>query len=74
MASDRLSDSELRAWQALLHTYHQVIRTLDRELREGHGLPLAAYDVLLRLARAPGRSTTSTANGFPSRASHPSRA
>jgi len=56
VASDRLSDSELRAWQALLHTYHQVIRTLDRELREGHGLPLAAYDVLLRLARAPGRS------------------
>lgn len=49
----RLTDTEMRAWQGLLHGYHQVIRTLDRELREGHGLSLAAYDVLLRLARGP---------------------
>ena len=46
----------MRAWQALLHSYHQVIRKLDRELRQEHDLPLAAYDVLLRLARAPGRA------------------
>lgn len=46
----------MRAWQALLHAYHQVIRTLDRELREEHDLPLAAYDALLRLARAPDRA------------------
>jgi len=46
----------MRAWQALLHTHHHVVRTLDSELRHQHGLPLAAYDVLLRLARAPGRS------------------
>jgi DNA-binding MarR family transcriptional regulator len=50
-----LSETELRAWQALLHAHHQVIRKLDAELREEHGLPLNAYDVLLRLARAPGR-------------------
>lgn len=48
------------AWQALLHTYHQVIRTLDRELRQEHDLPLAAYDVLLRLARAPNRALRMT--------------
>lgn len=46
----------MRAWQALLHAHHLVIRRLDRELRDEHDLPLAAYDVLLRLARAPGRA------------------
>jgi DNA-binding MarR family transcriptional regulator len=55
-----LSETELRAWQALLHAHHQVIRKLDAELREEHGLPLNAYDVLLRLARAPGRSLRMT--------------
>jgi DNA-binding MarR family transcriptional regulator len=50
----------MRAWQALLHAYHQVIRTLDRELREEHDLPLAAYDVLLRLVGAPERALRMT--------------
>jgi len=50
-----LSDTELRAWQALLHAHQQVTRKLDAELQQEHGLPLNAYDVLLRLARAPGR-------------------
>ena len=52
----RLNTNELRAWQALLHAHHDVTRKLDAELREEHGLSLAAYDVLLRLARAPDRS------------------
>jgi DNA-binding MarR family transcriptional regulator len=56
VTSSKLTDTEMRAWQALLHTYHQVIRKLDRELREEHDLPLAAYDVLLRLTRAPSRA------------------
>jgi DNA-binding MarR family transcriptional regulator len=56
----RLNETEMRAWQALLHAYHDVIRTLDRELREEHDLPLAAYDVLLRLARSPGRALRMT--------------
>jgi DNA-binding MarR family transcriptional regulator len=56
VAAGRLTETEMRAWQALLHSYHQVIRKLDRELRDEHDLPLAAYDVLLRLARAPGRA------------------
>jgi DNA-binding MarR family transcriptional regulator len=54
VAAGGLTETEMRAWQALLHSYHQVIRKLDRELRQEHDLPLAAYDVLLRLARAPG--------------------
>lgn len=52
----RLSETELRAWQALLHAHHQVISRLDADLRREHDLTFGAYDVLLRLARAPGRS------------------
>jgi DNA-binding MarR family transcriptional regulator len=60
VAIGRLTETEMRAWQALFHAYHQVIRKLDRELREEHDLPLAAYDVLLRLARAPERAMRMT--------------
>jgi DNA-binding MarR family transcriptional regulator len=55
-----LNDAELRAWQALLHAHHEVTRTLEGELREEHGLSLADYDVLLRLARAPNGSLRMT--------------
>ena len=55
-----LSGAELRAWQGLLHAHEQVTRRLDAELRAEHGLSLADYDVLLRLARAPGRSLRMT--------------
>ena len=50
-----LDDRELRVWQALLHAHHDVVERLDAELREEHGLTFGSYDVLLRLARAPGR-------------------
>ncbi len=51
----KLSDHELRAWQALLHAHYEVTRRLDAELREEHGLSLGDYDVLLRLVNAPDR-------------------
>jgi DNA-binding MarR family transcriptional regulator len=50
----------MRAWQALLHGHQQVTRTLDAELRAEHGVSIADYDVLLRLARAPGRALRMT--------------
>jgi DNA-binding MarR family transcriptional regulator len=56
VVATRLSDTELRAWQGLLHAHHDVTERLDADLREEHGLSFGAYDVLLRLARAPGRS------------------
>jgi len=56
----RLGEFELRAWQALLHSHHDVTRRLDAELREEHGLSLGSYDVLVRLARAPERSLRMT--------------
>jgi DNA-binding MarR family transcriptional regulator len=49
-----LSETELHAWQALLHAHHMVTRTLDGELQAKHGLSFGEYDVLLRLARAQG--------------------
>lgn len=51
---------ELRAWQALLHAHHDLTRKLDAELRAEHGLSFGAYDVLLRLARAPEQSLNMT--------------
>jgi DNA-binding MarR family transcriptional regulator len=56
MASTRLDELELRAWQSLLHAHHDVVGRLDAELREHHGITFSEYDVLLRLARAPERA------------------
>lgn len=56
MATAKLTETELRAWQALLHAHHDVTDRLDADLREQHGLTFSEYDVLLRLARAPDRS------------------
>src|SRR5919201_3050467 len=55
-----LSDVELRAWQSLLHAHDQLIRALDAELRTEHGISMADYDVMLRLARAPNRTLRMT--------------
>jgi len=55
-----LSEQELRAWQALLHAHHDVTRRLDAELRAEHGISFDAYDVLLRLARAPNHALRMT--------------
>lgn len=60
VAAQRLSDAEMRAWQALLHAHHQVTAMLDRELQEEHQLSFSEYDVLLRLARAPDRALRMT--------------
>lgn len=58
MASTRLDELELRAWQSLLHAHHGVVGRLDTELRGRHGITFSEYDVLLRLARAPERALT----------------
>ena len=58
--SFNLSDTEMDAWQALLHAHHQITRVLDAELRAAHDLTWAEYDVLLRLAKATGRTLTMT--------------
>src|SRR3712207_2199944 len=44
---------ELSAWTGFLRTYATVVRELDEELTERHGLPLSSYDVLVQLSGAP---------------------
>lgn len=55
-----LTETELRAWQALLHAHHDLVQRLDLELREEHGITFAEYDVLLRLARVSGAALRMT--------------
>src|SRR4051812_38263090 len=48
-----LSELELDAWRGFLRTYTTLVRDLDEELTERHGLPLSSYDVLVQLDEAP---------------------
>jgi DNA-binding MarR family transcriptional regulator len=56
----KLTDAELRAWQALLHAHQDVVRRLDAELRAEHGIAFGDYDILRRLARAPDHTLNMT--------------
>jgi DNA-binding MarR family transcriptional regulator len=53
--SERLTDRELAAWRGLLRVHAGLIKHLDAELEESHGLPLSSYEVLLHLESAPER-------------------
>jgi DNA-binding MarR family transcriptional regulator len=48
-----LSDLELSAWAGFLRAHATLVRELDEELTERHGLPLSSYDVLAQLEAAP---------------------
>jgi DNA-binding MarR family transcriptional regulator len=50
---DRLTDRELAAWRGLLRVHAGLIKRLDAELEEAHGLPLSSYEVLVNLDGAP---------------------
>ncbi len=54
-ASARFNPTELGAWRGFLRAHAELVRDLDAELRERHGLPLAWYDVLVVLDDAPRR-------------------
>src|SRR5687768_7476012 len=49
----QLNARELAAWRGFLRVHASLVRDLDRELEEAHGLPLSHYEVLLHLANAP---------------------
>ena len=42
------------AWSGFLRTHAALVRKLDAELEEAHGLPLSSFEVLLHLSWAPG--------------------
>src|SRR6516165_5239257 len=49
-----LSAEEMRAWQAFLAAGALLDRRLDQQLRQESGLSHAQYEILVRLAAAPG--------------------
>ena len=51
-STDRLSETELRAWRGLLRTHALLSKALDAQLEAEHDLPLTSYEVLVRLADA----------------------
>ena len=50
-----LTGTELGAWRGLLRVHAALVRELDAELDEAHGLPLSSYDVLIYLQAAPDK-------------------
>ena len=48
-----LTERELAAWKGFLRLHSNLVRELDRELEEAHGLPLTHYEVLFHLFFAP---------------------
>jgi DNA-binding MarR family transcriptional regulator len=47
-----LAEGELAAWRSLLRAHSSLVKSLDAELVEAHGLALSSYEVLARLAAA----------------------
>jgi DNA-binding MarR family transcriptional regulator len=51
---NRPDDAHLAAWRSLLEAHAAVTDLLERELEREQGLALSKFEVLLRLADAPG--------------------
>jgi DNA-binding MarR family transcriptional regulator len=49
-----LTDTEQQLWRRLLSVESRVRERLDHELRDGVGLTLGEYEVLVHLSEAPG--------------------
>lgn len=50
-----LSEDQQQDWRAYIVGSTLLMDTLDRELRQAHGIALAEYEILVRLSEAPGR-------------------
>jgi DNA-binding MarR family transcriptional regulator len=51
-----LSTEQQRYWRAYVIGVTLLNDTLDRELRQAHGLSLAEYEILVRLSESPNRT------------------
>ena len=49
---DRITPEQLEVWRMFLRVHARLIRRLDDDLQTRHNLPLAWYDVLVRLVEA----------------------
>ena len=54
-AGNCTGETEIRTWIRFLATHSVITRELEARLMGAHGLTLSDYDVLVQLARAPGR-------------------
>jgi DNA-binding MarR family transcriptional regulator len=52
---DQVSEQEFEAWRLFLRAHAAITRRLDSRLSDTHQLTLSQYEVLFRLAKAPGR-------------------
>jgi DNA-binding MarR family transcriptional regulator len=55
-----LNEDETRAWQAFVAASALLNRRLDQQLRDDAGLSHLQYEILVRLADAPGRAMRMT--------------
>jgi DNA-binding MarR family transcriptional regulator len=51
-----LSSEQQRSWRAYIIGTTLLTDTLDREMRQAHGLSLGEYEILVRLSESPGRT------------------
>ena len=51
-----LTPAEGRAWRTFLYGTQRLFDALDRDLLRDFGIPLAYYDIFVRLSEAPERS------------------
>jgi DNA-binding MarR family transcriptional regulator len=51
-----LDDDEQRTWRAYLSATRLVLDRVERQLNQEAGMPLAYYELLVRLSEAPGRA------------------
>ena len=52
-AATDLTPLEMAAWEGFIHAHASLVRGLDAELEERHGLSLSSYSVLQALRAAP---------------------
>ena len=53
-SATHLTTAELGAWRGMLRVHAALLKELDAELEERHGLPITSYDVLVNVSEAPG--------------------
>ena len=54
VSRERITPEQLEIWRLFLRAHALIVRRLESDLVDRHGLPLAWYDVLARLVEADG--------------------
>ena len=52
VSRDRVTPEQLEVWRSFLRAHSLIVRRLETDLMDRHGIPLAWYDVLARLVEA----------------------